>query len=215
MVIVACGRIGPSMPWAAQPRGVVAGDLLGHRALGAADPPGRGEPRIFEHMDAHHIVLPLGEVQRIGREGKDLRRGARSRSWKPAVPSVLLLPLPAFTRQCYDGVWGGKVTGGRVRGAPKPPARGGLPHARLAQRSRRRGPRAWLRLARADPNGIQNTRGWLTTVVARVCLDMLRSRKARHEVPLDTPQPADSPDPEQEAMLADSIGLACWSCWTR
>src|SRR5918994_1394260 len=67
---------------------------------------------------------------------------------------------------------------------------------------------AWLRLARADTNGIHNTRAWLTTVVARVCMDMLRSRKARHEVSLDTPLPADSPDPEQEAMLADSVGLA-------
>ena len=67
---------------------------------------------------------------------------------------------------------------------------------------------AWLRVARADTNGIHNTRAWLTTVVARVCLDMLRSRKARHEVSLDTPLPADSPDPEQEAMLADSVGLA-------
>lgn len=67
---------------------------------------------------------------------------------------------------------------------------------------------AWLRLARADTNGIHNTRAWLTTVVARVCMDMLRSRKARHEVFLDTPLPADSPDPEQEAMLADSVGLA-------
>ena len=67
---------------------------------------------------------------------------------------------------------------------------------------------AWLRLAHTDTNDIHNTRAWLTTVVARVCLDMLRSRKARHEVPLDTPLPAHSPDPEQEAMLADSVGLA-------
>jgi RNA polymerase sigma factor (sigma-70 family) len=67
---------------------------------------------------------------------------------------------------------------------------------------------AWLRLAHTDTNDIHNTRAWLTTVVARVCLDMLRSRKARHEVPLDTPLPAPSPDPEQEAMLADSVGLA-------
>ena len=67
---------------------------------------------------------------------------------------------------------------------------------------------AWLRLARTDTNDIQSTRAWLTTVVARVCLDMLRSRKARHEVPLDTPLLAQSPNPEQEAMLADSVGLA-------
>jgi RNA polymerase sigma factor (sigma-70 family) len=67
---------------------------------------------------------------------------------------------------------------------------------------------AWLRLARADRSGIQNTRAWLTTIVARVCLDMLRSRRARREVSLDAPLPADSLDPEQEAMLADSVGLA-------
>ena len=67
---------------------------------------------------------------------------------------------------------------------------------------------SWLRLIRSDTTEVGNLRGWLTTVVARVCLDMLRSRTARHEVPLDTPQPADSPDPEQEAMLADSVGLA-------
>jgi RNA polymerase sigma factor (sigma-70 family) len=66
---------------------------------------------------------------------------------------------------------------------------------------------AWLRLAHT--NDIHNTRAWLTTVVARVCLDMLRSRRARREVPLDTtPLPAASPDPEQEAVLADSVGLA-------
>jgi RNA polymerase sigma-70 factor, ECF subfamily len=68
---------------------------------------------------------------------------------------------------------------------------------------------AWLRLAHTNTNDIHNTRAWLTTVVARVCLDMLRSRRARHEVPLDTtPLPAASPDPEQEAILADSVGLA-------
>src|SRR4029434_5331730 len=67
---------------------------------------------------------------------------------------------------------------------------------------------AWLRLARTDTNDIHNTRAWLTTVVARVCLEMVRSRKSRDEVPLDTPLPAHSPDPEQEAMLADSVGLA-------
>jgi RNA polymerase sigma factor (sigma-70 family) len=66
---------------------------------------------------------------------------------------------------------------------------------------------AWLRLADADTNGIHNTRAWLTTVVARVCLDMLRSRKARREVSFDTPLPADSPDPEQQVMVADSVGL--------
>jgi RNA polymerase sigma factor (sigma-70 family) len=67
---------------------------------------------------------------------------------------------------------------------------------------------AWLRLDRADANVIQNTRAWLTTVVARICLDMLRARTARREVHLDTPLPADSPDPDHEAMLADSVGLA-------
>jgi RNA polymerase sigma factor (sigma-70 family) len=67
---------------------------------------------------------------------------------------------------------------------------------------------AWLRLARADTNGIRNAQAWLTTVVARVCLDMLRSRTSRHEVPLDSPVPAGISDPEQEALLADSVGLA-------
>lgn len=67
---------------------------------------------------------------------------------------------------------------------------------------------AWLRVSRADRNDIQNTRAWLTTVVARVCLDMLRSRTARREVPLDMPLPGAGTDPEQEAVLADSVGLA-------
>ena len=73
---------------------------------------------------------------------------------------------------------------------------------------------AWLRLSRADASEIRELGGWLTTVVARVCLDMLRSRRSRREEPLDAhvPDPivsrADGSNPEQEALLADSIGLA-------
>jgi RNA polymerase sigma factor (sigma-70 family) len=67
---------------------------------------------------------------------------------------------------------------------------------------------AWLRVARADGDGIRNVRAWLTTIVARVCLDMLRSRTARREVALDAPLPAGGPEPEQEAVLADSVGVA-------
>jgi RNA polymerase sigma-70 factor (ECF subfamily) len=73
---------------------------------------------------------------------------------------------------------------------------------------------AWLKLSRADTSGVTNLGGWLTTVVGRVCLDMLRSRRARREEPLDVRvpdpiiSPADGPDPEQQALLADSVGLA-------
>jgi len=73
---------------------------------------------------------------------------------------------------------------------------------------------AWLRLSRSDTHGIENLRGWLTTVVARVCLDMMRSRRSRREEPLSMhlPDPivsfADETDPEHEALLADSLGLA-------
>src|SRR4029450_1541322 len=73
---------------------------------------------------------------------------------------------------------------------------------------------AWLRLSRADTAGIDNLGGWLTTVVARVCLDMLRSRTSRREDPFtpDAPEPAatgtSGSSPEQEALLADSVGLA-------
>lgn len=71
---------------------------------------------------------------------------------------------------------------------------------------------AWLRLSRSDAAGIQNLEGWLTTVVARVCLDILRSRKSRREEPLDNqiaePMPATASDPGQEAVLAESVGLA-------
>jgi RNA polymerase sigma-70 factor (ECF subfamily) len=73
---------------------------------------------------------------------------------------------------------------------------------------------AWLRLSRADAAGIDNLGGWLTTVVARVCLDMLRSRQSRREEALtpDAPEPvatgASGVSPEEEALLADSVGLA-------
>src|ERR1041384_7642485 len=71
---------------------------------------------------------------------------------------------------------------------------------------------AWLRLSRSDAESIRNIEGWLTTVVGRVCLDMLRSRKARREEALETevvePVVNSDSDPEEEAQLADSVGLA-------
>jgi len=72
---------------------------------------------------------------------------------------------------------------------------------------------AWLRLSRAESDAIDNLGGWLTTVVARVCLDMLRARNSRREDELDEQLPGQpklpaSPNPEQEALLADSVGLA-------
>src|SRR4051812_2620921 len=73
---------------------------------------------------------------------------------------------------------------------------------------------AWLRLSRSDTSDVENLGGWLTTVVARVCLDMLRSRTSRREEPMDilVSDPLVSGDdainPEHEALLADSVGLA-------
>ena len=73
---------------------------------------------------------------------------------------------------------------------------------------------AWIRLSRTDTSEVDNLRAWLTTVVGRVCLNMLRSRKTRREASLEThlPDPILSPeegiDPEQEALLGDSVGLA-------
>ena len=73
---------------------------------------------------------------------------------------------------------------------------------------------AWLRLSRQDAGSIENLGGWLTTVVARICLNMLKARGVRREEPLDVrvPDPIvsreDGVDPEQEALLADSVGLA-------
>jgi RNA polymerase sigma-70 factor (ECF subfamily) len=73
---------------------------------------------------------------------------------------------------------------------------------------------AWLRLDRADTSEVENLGGWLTTVVARLCLDMLRARTSRREEPVGAhlPDPIASPqdgiDPEREALLAEGIGLA-------
>jgi DNA-directed RNA polymerase specialized sigma24 family protein len=71
---------------------------------------------------------------------------------------------------------------------------------------------AWLRWSRSDPGRIDDVRAWLTTVVARICLNVLRSRATHRETSLDVPDPAMSPvagvDPEQDALLADSVGLA-------
>lgn len=75
---------------------------------------------------------------------------------------------------------------------------------------------AWLRMSRADISSVENLRAWLTTVVSRVCLDMLRTRASRREDPLDVhvPDPIvrsigrEGDGPEKDAMLADSVGLA-------
>ena len=73
---------------------------------------------------------------------------------------------------------------------------------------------SWLRLSRSDASEVENLRAWLTTVVARVCLNVLRSRRTRREEPLDVrvPDPVvtadDGTQPEHEALLADSVGLA-------
>ncbi len=66
----------------------------------------------------------------------------------------------------------------------------------------------WLRLSRTNTSGVENLGGWLTTVVGRVCLDMLRSRKSRREHPLDSNLVGLTADPEHEVVMADSIGLA-------
>ena len=72
---------------------------------------------------------------------------------------------------------------------------------------------AWLRLQRSDTSAVENLKGWLTTVVGRVCLDMLRARKSRREEALEgasetVAQRDRGSDPEEEALLADAVGLA-------
>src|SRR2546426_2381787 len=72
---------------------------------------------------------------------------------------------------------------------------------------------AWLRLNRSDTSGIENLEGWLTTVVARVCLDMLRSRKSRHEEPLDAhvPEPNREPRGRSRPRARGAAGRLGWS----
>ena len=69
---------------------------------------------------------------------------------------------------------------------------------------------AWLRYERTDVSGVENLRGWLTTVVSRICLDQLRSRTARREDLVDTQleRPADEPTPEDDAVVAEAVGSA-------
>ncbi|HEV8192642.1 MAG TPA: sigma-70 family RNA polymerase sigma factor [Ktedonobacterales bacterium] len=75
---------------------------------------------------------------------------------------------------------------------------------------------AWLRVSRADTSAVANLDGWLTTIVARICLDLLRSRESRREESLDARRQISAPitnrdsavDPEQEALMADAVGLA-------
>ncbi|MFB9324637.1 sigma-70 family RNA polymerase sigma factor [Paenibacillus aurantiacus] len=73
---------------------------------------------------------------------------------------------------------------------------------------------SWIRLSRSDTSGVENMGGWLTTIVSRVCLDMLRSRRSRREelILVSVPEPVnnhqDGTDPEHEALMADSVGLA-------
>src|SRR6478609_8623494 len=73
---------------------------------------------------------------------------------------------------------------------------------------------SWIRLSRTGASGVENLGGWLTTVTARVCLDMLRSRRSRREEPVgaEVPEPTvsrpEAAGPEQEVLLADSVGLA-------
>src|SRR5262249_62093115 len=70
---------------------------------------------------------------------------------------------------------------------------------------------AWVRLTRSDVNSVENLGGWLATMVARVCLDMLRSRKSRKEESLEeqhleAPETSNQTNPAEEALLADSVG---------
>src|SRR5262245_50614539 len=73
---------------------------------------------------------------------------------------------------------------------------------------------AWLHLSRSDTNAVQNLGGYLTTIVARICLDMLRARKSRREESLEAQglepisRRESGSDPEREALLAESVGLA-------
>src|SRR5918992_5172889 len=150
--------------------------------------------------------------------------GARGPGGRCMPPSLRLSPWshrPGFVRHCYDG---------RRRRDVTVDERDYLAQQFEAHRTHLRAvayrmlgsvseaddavQESWLRLSRSDPSRIENLGGWLTTVVGRVCLDMLRSRRSRREEPLGphVPEPIvsreDGVDPEHEALLADSMGLA-------
>jgi RNA polymerase sigma factor (sigma-70 family) len=106
------------------------------------------------------------------------------------------------------------MAGGAIRRESEPFASGGVSHLGSLGEAEDAVQEAWLRLSRSDAGNIANLSGWLTTVVARVRLDVLRSRKSRGEESLGkqprepTGKKAAGSNPEQEAMLADSAGLA-------
>jgi DNA-directed RNA polymerase specialized sigma24 family protein len=98
----------------------------------------------------------------------------------------------------------------RFQAPPPLAAGGGLPAARLGRRGRRRRPGCLGAVSRAGADGVEELKAWLTTIVARVCLNLLRSGTARRERPIPDPivSPEVGPDPEAEAVLADSVGFA-------
>jgi DNA-directed RNA polymerase specialized sigma24 family protein/limonene-1,2-epoxide hydrolase len=107
-----------------------------------------------------------------------------------------------------------RLAGTTIPRAPAPAASRRLPDAGLHERGRRAVQEAWIRRSRSNAGEIDNLEAWLVTVVARVALNMLRSRKTLREEPLDArlPDPivdrADGIDPEHEVLLTDSVGLA-------
>src|SRR5438128_1927611 len=140
---------------------------------------------------------------------------------RDAEPRWRLHTVFGPVRRYDDGTRPAKVTdgrprpaGGAIRDPPQPPAGvayrmlGSLREADDAVQE------AWLRLSRSETAGVENLAGWLTRVVARVCLDMLRTRTSRREEPLNPQQPGpivngqEESNPEQEALLADSADLA-------
>jgi hypothetical protein len=98
-----------------------------------------------------------------------------------------------------------------IRGSPTAFAGGCLPNARVAQRGGRRSPDAWLRLSRADRSEVENLSGWLTTVVARVALNMLRARNTRRERPLDVYVPDPIIDPADGRAETIASRALLWS----
>ena len=112
-----------------------------------------------------------------------------------------------------------KSSGRPIRGQPGPFARGRLPDAGLDRSEVDDAVQeAWLRLSRSDAAAVDNLGGWLTTVVARVCLDMLRSRKSRREEPMGphVPEPIADDDPcDARPSWPTSSARHCWWCWKR